>query len=139
MTAKVYKRSLFQRILGRPMTTGPADSGSWSYANGSLEIDLGRVPELAEPWGAVALEDERLPIPVLIFRDGDGVAHAVCNVCAHGGRRLDPVPGQDVLTCCSLGRSTYDLDGTLISGAAEENILPFTVIETGPTLLVTIK
>lgn len=139
MTEKVYKRSLFQRILGKPMTTGPAVSDSWSYDNGVLEIDLNRMPELAGPWGAVALEDDGLPVPVLVFRDGEGLAHAVCNVCAHGGRRLDPVPGRDELTCCSLGRSTYTLDGTLISGAAEENILPFAVVEAGSTLQVTIS
>lgn len=139
MSVKEYKRSVFQRILGRPQTGGPHDPGCWSYENGQLTIDLSRAPELGERWGAISIEDERVPTPVLVFRDGDDVIRAFCNVCAHGGRRLDPVPDKDVLTCCSLGRSTYDLDGKLISGAAEGNILPFEIARSGNRLIIALN
>ena len=43
------------------------------------------------------------------------------------GRKLDPVPGQDVLRCCSVGHSAFDYQGKVLGGSAKG---PLTVYPT---------
>lgn len=135
MATATYKRNFFQRLAGRPQTQPPADPDCWSYHDGRLFIDLTRARELAPAWGAVNIDDPQLPVPVLVFQDDEGVYRAFCNLCGHGGRRLDPVPGTDTLMCCSLGKSTYDYEGNVISGGSEKDIVAFDV-ETQPGRLI---
>ena len=66
------------------------------------------------------LEGKGLEQPVLIVRTEDDRYLAFSNRCTHGGRKLDPVPGEPVLRCCSIGHSTFDLEGNLLSGPAKE-------------------
>ena len=45
----------------------------------------------------------------------------------HGGRRLDPVPGSDLVQCCSVGKSTFDHGGRPIYGAAKAAVAVYNV------------
>jgi nitrite reductase/ring-hydroxylating ferredoxin subunit len=132
MAYQVSKRNIFQRMLGKPATGGPADAGCWQVEGSRLHIDLARAGELADPYGAISFVGEGLAHPVLVMRDGQGNYHAFENKCAHGGRRLDPVAGTDTVCCCSMGKAVYDYDGQVLAGSAEGPIKVFPVtIENG--------
>jgi nitrite reductase/ring-hydroxylating ferredoxin subunit len=139
MTVKPYKRNLLQRIQGKPQTEPPADRGCWSFSGQTLTIDLERAPELRPAFGAIEIDDPALPVPVLVVRDEAGTLRAFCNVCGHGGRKLDPVTGTETLCCCSLGKSVYDYSGKVVGGASEKNILPFDAVMEGGRLVITVE
>jgi len=121
------KRNVFQRLFGIPATGKPKDKNCWDYSDGLVSLDMDRVPELREAWGAIRLESEDMPRRILLVRGEGDTFYALDNCCKHGKRRLDPVSGENQVQCCSLGKSTYGLDGTLISGPAEEGIAAFKV------------
>ena len=126
MSVKPYKRNFIQRLFGKPQTGSPLNPDCWTFADGQLTIDLAKTPELTENGGGVRFEDARLPKRILVIRGDDGVIRAYLDECKHGGRRLDPVPGAGVICCCSVGKSTYDYEGKVLSGSATENatVLP---------------
>lgn len=83
------------------------------------------------------LEGKGMGVRALIVRGEDGAYRAFRNRCAHRGhRRLDPVPGAATLQCCSLGKSTYAMDGRRISGPAAGGITPFRCAQEGRRLIV---
>ena len=128
MTTKTLKRNIFQRIFGIPATKPPAEAGCWVYKGENLTIELNRVPELSETWGAIQLEDGDIPVNVLVFQDGEGNYRAFRNHCEHAGRKLDPVPGTETVQCCSIGKSAYDYDGKVLSGSSEKPITQYVVM-----------
>ena len=128
MTTKTLKRNIFQRIFGIPATKPPAEAGCWVYKGENLTIELNRVPELSETWGAIQLEDGDIPGNVLVFQDGEGNYRAFRNHCKHAGRKLDPVPGTETVQCCSRGKSAYDYDGKVLSGSSEKPITQYVVM-----------
>jgi nitrite reductase/ring-hydroxylating ferredoxin subunit len=136
MSHKTSKRNFFQRILGKPITGGPADDGCWQLDGAQLRIDLARAEELASPFGAISLEGETLAHPVLILRDGQDGYHAFENKCAHGGRKLDPVPGTETVCCCSVGKSIFDYEGRVLGGSAEGPLKIFPVTAENGSLIV---
>jgi nitrite reductase/ring-hydroxylating ferredoxin subunit len=139
MGVRFLKRGILQRILGIPATPKPADSGSWRFSGGTLTVDLDRTPELRAPGGAARFEGGTLPLRVLVIRDEEGAYRAFHNRCSHlGHRRLDPVPGQGTVQCCSVSKSTYDLEGNTIHGPAPEPIATFPVSVEGNLLKVRI-
>jgi nitrite reductase/ring-hydroxylating ferredoxin subunit len=133
------RRNLLQRIFGIAATGPPRDGSCWSHADGIVTIDLARAPELVEVGGAVTLERRDLPERVLVVRGNDGTYRAYRNRCEHGGRRLDPTAGGLALQCCSLGRSTYDVDGTPTSGPAKRPIQVYPVSVEGATLTISLR
>jgi nitrite reductase/ring-hydroxylating ferredoxin subunit len=114
---------LIKRLLGICNTQPPGDASCWKYVSGNLEIDLARAPELSGTGGAIRIEGARSPERVLVFRGDDGELHAFVNRCSHMGRRLDPLPGQGVVQCCSVGKATHDYDGEKKSGLARGAIV----------------
>ena len=130
---------LFKRILGICATRPPADPGCWTFANGKIEIVLARAAELAQPGGAIRLEGRSLPRRVLVFRGDDGSYHAFPNRCTHAGhRRLDVLPGQGKVRCCSIGQSEFDYAGRRLAGSATESIAPLAVEVDGERLIVSL-
>ena len=121
--------SFFSRIFGICQTQPPADSGAWQTTDRGLEVNLGRVPELSSPGGAVRLEGPGLKARILLLRGEDQALHAFVNKCTHGGRRLDPLIGQEQIQCCSVGKSVFDYQGRRISGSAKKDLTPLTVRE----------
>ncbi|MFO8101910.1 MAG: Rieske (2Fe-2S) protein [Dehalococcoidia bacterium] len=133
------KRNIFQRILGICATNPPADDGCWQYEGGEVAVDLARAAELGGENGAIRLEKKGLPYGVLVFKGNDGQYHALRNKCTHMGRRLDPVPGADQVQCCSLGGSSYDYQGNILSGFARKNVPAFPVNEAEGKLAITLQ
>ena len=137
MNKQGLKRGFINRILGIPATKTPQDSDCWSYNDDTVTVDLDRAPELSKPGGAMRLEGESLPERVLIFLGDDGEYRAVKNRCTHvGHRRLDPVPGQNCVQCCSVNGSIYEYDGTNLKGPAPHPVKTFEVTKDGNILSI---
>jgi nitrite reductase/ring-hydroxylating ferredoxin subunit len=136
MPDKVYRRNIFQRIFGICATNPPSDEGCWDFKDGKVIIDLDRTPELAGIGGAIRLEENGLPDQVLVFKGNDSQYHAFQNSCPHAKRRLDPIPGTNQVQCCSMGQSTFDYNGKLISGSAEGDVKTYPVTIEGNTLVI---
>jgi nitrite reductase/ring-hydroxylating ferredoxin subunit len=135
----IHRRNIFQRIFGICATKKPEDEGCWYYENGKVIVDLSRTPELSKPKGAVRLEKTKdLPLRMLVFKSEDGRYHAFHNQCAHAKRRLDPIPGEQQVQCCSIGKSTFDYEGKVVSGTAKGNVRTYSVILEDGTLEITI-
>lgn len=120
-------RILFQKIFGICATKPPKDKGCWKVSEKSVEVLLDRAKELSSPFGAIRLEGKNLPVRLLLVRGQDDNFYAFKNQCRHMGRRLDPVPGTRTVQCCSIGKSTYDYTGQVMSGSANKDILIFKV------------
>ena len=131
---------ILKRLLGICATRLPANSGCWTYADGKLEVILDKAPELSRKGGAVRLEGPSLPKRVLVVHGQDGAFHAFPNRCTHiGHRRIDPVPGEDKIRCCSVGKSTFEYSGKLISGSAKESLEPLALESDGSKLVISIS
>ncbi|MGD8395185.1 MAG: Rieske (2Fe-2S) protein [Candidatus Eiseniibacteriota bacterium] len=133
------RRNLLQRIFGIAATGPPRDRGCWSYGDGAVTVDLARAPELVAVGGAVRLEGHELPERLLVVRANDGTYRAYRNRCEHGGRRLDPTPDGLSLHCCSLGRSTYDVEGNPVSGPAKRPVTVYPARVDAATLVITLR
>lgn len=136
MAQDVLKRNIFQRLFGICATQKPADEGCWSFENGSVTVDLARAPELGRTDGAIRLEGKGLPVRLLVVRGVGDTWHAFQNRCAHAGRRLDPLPGTGRVQCCSVGKSTYDGDGHILSGSAKKGVATYPVTEEDGRLMI---
>ena len=106
-------------VKGIPETGLPQIPGAWDYTDGELILDLAELPELESLGGAVRIEGEALPDPVLVVLGEDGEYYAFKNACTHAGRMIDPMAGTMTLKCCSLSGSSFDYQGEVLSGPAE--------------------
>jgi len=132
----ILKRTILQRIFGICATQQPKDEGCWTVFGKRVEVDLARAPELSTPFGAIRLEGKKLPVRLLVVRgDGDSF-HTFQNQCQHMGRRLDPVPGTRTVQCCSIGKSTYDFTGQVMSGSAKMGIATFETTRNGERVII---
>ena len=129
MAVKGLKRNIFQRILGICVTKPPVDPTCWTHAGGSVTVELARAAELGPKGGAIRLEGKGLPRRVLVYRDDSGALRALENKCAHKGRRIDPVPGEGILQCCSVNAAAYEYSGKKIEGPGEGHVAPLELRE----------
>ena len=127
--------SFFKKLFGISVTK-PAQEGSWKLNDGTIEIDLDRAPELSSPNGALRLEGEGLDPRMLVIHGVDGQYHAYKNNCACSGWRIDPVPGEEKVQCCTLASSTYDYTGKRVSGPAKDDLQVFPVEAEGKKLTI---
>ncbi|MCJ7522739.1 MAG: Rieske 2Fe-2S domain-containing protein [Dehalococcoidia bacterium] len=96
--------------------TKPLSPGLWSLESGKVRVKVGQIHELSEKGGTVYLSGQGLSKPILIVRtEGEGYL-VFADRCTHFGRKLDPVPGEPLLRCCSINHSKYDYEGKKISG-----------------------
>jgi nitrite reductase/ring-hydroxylating ferredoxin subunit len=124
---RVLKRNIFQRLFGKCATQEPNDPTCWTYADGRLEVDLSKARELSSPGFAIRIESKNLPDRVLVVHGDDDKYHAFLNRCTHGSRRLDPVPGAGTVQCCSVGKTTFDYSGKVLSGSGKNDITTYPV------------
>ena len=136
---QLLKRNIFQRIFGICATKLPRNDTCWSYGDDKITIDLETASELAEKSGGLRLEGGNLPVRVMVVHGEDGQFHAVRNKCEHAGRRLDPVPGEHQVQCCSIGKSTYAYDGTITAGSPKGPLTVYPVERDGSKLIIKLK
>ncbi len=129
--------SIFKAMLGI-CETKPLSTNLWSLKGNKVKVKLSQVPEPLPKGDAVYLKGGGLPKPVLLLRTEDDRYLAFEDRCTHFGRKLDPVPGEAKLRCCSLFHSTYDLDGKNISGAAKNPLKCYTVEQSNGDLQITL-
>ncbi len=130
-----FLTGIFRAIMGK-CDTKELDPGLWSVENGVVRVKLGEATELSVKGGAVYLQGKGLDKPVLIVRTEDDRYLAFANKCTHAGRKIDHVPGESRLRCCSLSHSTYDYDGNVIKGAAKRPIAKYGTELSGTDLIV---
>jgi len=128
--------TFFDRLLGRPLTQPPTIEQAWSYSDGKLTLELAKLPEIESLGSAVRVEGDVLPEPVLVVLGDDGNFYSFLNACTHAGRMIDPVAGSMTLECCSISKSTYDYEGKVISGPAEETLRSFPLSTDGNQLVI---
>ncbi len=139
MADKSVKRNFFQRLFGIPATKKPKNPDCWNYSGGKLTVILNKAPELSNKGGAIQIEGGNLTERVLIIHGDGGQFHAFHNKCGHGGRRLDPVPGGLTVQCCSVGKSTYDYNGKVLSGSSKEPIKVYPVALEEGNLIIALE
>ena len=118
--------------------TKPLSSDLWSLEEDKVRVKLSQMPEPLPKGGAIYLAGQGLSTPILILRTEDDQYLAFANRCTHFGRKLDPVPGESRLRCCSVFHSTFDLDGKAISGPAKEPLTCHAVEQSDGDLIVTL-
>ena len=129
--------SVFKAVLGI-CETDPLDPALWSIEGGTVTVKVGEVTQLADKDSAVYLRGQGLSAPVLIVNTGDNRFLAFQNRCTHMRRKLDPVPGQDRLRCCSISHSTFDLEGNALSGLARNPLNRYETQLKDGNLLITL-
>ena len=100
---------------------------------------MSKAGELARKGGAIRLEGQNLPQRVLVFQGRDGAFHALQNKCTHGGRRLDPLPDQPQIECCSVGKSKFDYSGEKLAGPAKGPVDAYAVRQENGKLFISLK
>jgi nitrite reductase/ring-hydroxylating ferredoxin subunit len=103
-----------------------------------LKLDLESLPELENPGGAVRIEGDVLPNPILVFHGRDGQFYALKNACTHAGRMIDTAADGLKLEYCSLGSSTFDYQGNVLSGPATAPLRIYSIEDAGGILTITI-
>ena len=136
MKHKGIKRNLIQRVLGIPATELIEDASAWSYEGNTVVVDLDRVPRLKYPGGGVRIEGNDLPDRILVIHGNDDAYYAFRNRCGHGGRRLDPDPDDTTIQCCSVGKTTCDYTGRVLSGSAKTPTKAYRVVSDSGKLIV---
>ena len=116
--------------------TKPLSRKFWCLEGNKARVKLSRMPKPIPKGGGVYLQGEGLDKPVLLLRTEDDRYLAFANCCTHGGRKLDPVPGQSVVRCCSEGHSTFDYEGTRLGGPAKEPLTRYAVEESDSDLII---
>ena len=125
-----------KRLFGICETPLPVNADAWTVENGAVRIDLARMPELQPPGSGVRLEASGLDPRLLVFHGDDDQYYAVANRCTHMGRRIDTIAGSNTIQCCSVSRSTFTYDGSVVGGAAKKALKTYPVARDGDTLTV---
>ncbi len=128
--------SLLDRIQGNPLTELPQIEDAWILEGDTLTLDLSKLPELESLGGAVRVEGTPLAEPVLVVYGEDGNYYSFQNACTHAGRMLDPVAGTMTLQCCSISQSTFDYQGEVVSGPAENPLTSYPITVENDFLII---
>jgi nitrite reductase/ring-hydroxylating ferredoxin subunit len=124
----LINRKITDIMRGATQTELPMIDEAWTYTEGVLRLNLAKLPELGDLGGAVRIEGELLPVPILVILGEDGNYYTFKNACAHAGRMIDPVAGTMTLQCSSIvckDKSTYDYQGNVQSGLAERPLTSY--------------
>lgn len=116
----------FLKALAGICETRPLDPDVWDLDGDKVRVHVDRIPDLRTPGSAGYIKGKGLKRPVLIVKQEDGGYLCVANRCTHAWRKLDPVPGEKILRCCSVNHSRFDYQGKPVGGPAKK---PLTVYQ----------
>lgn len=101
-----------------------------------VRVAVAKVPELAKVGGSATVKHDALPETVLVARTDDKTYVAASTRCTHFGMPVSYVHEAKQFRCCSLGHSTYKLDGTIVSGPAKRPLKIYPTRLDGEILVV---
>lgn len=130
------KTNAMKRLFARSMTPEPRDEGCWTYENQTLTVWLDRAQELKPKGGALRLDDKALPDRILVVHGIDENYYVYANHCACGGFRIDPVPGEEKIRCCTLMKATYTYAGDALSDHVDKGLTVYPLMREGNCLRV---
>ncbi len=107
--------------------TKPLSQDQWSLEGDKVRVKLSQKPDIIVKGGGAYLKGPGLKQPILVVRTDDDKYLAFSDLCPHGHRKIDPMPGQRMLRCCSFNHSTFDYEGKSLSGPAKESLPHYTV------------
>ena len=118
--------------------TRPLSPDLWSVEGDKVRVKVGQTTELSSERGAVYLKKDRgLQKPILVVKAQGDQYLAFADRCTHlAHRKLDPVPGQPALRCCSIGHSTFDYEGKRSNGPAQDPLTRYEVEMADGDLLI---
>ncbi len=116
------KTNLLKRLFCIPITPLAPDPSCYAIQGSTITVWLEKAKGLDVPGGALRIEDERVSDRILVIRSQGGTFGAFRNRCGCSGFRVDPVPGEEKIRCCTLMQSTYDLAGKRLSGSAQKDL-----------------
>ena len=103
----------------------PEDAYEFEAGSNRLEIELGKVPQLAEAGGSVKIRDSALPEPLIVARATDGSYLVASIECPHRGVEVEYQPETGEFECASLGSSQFAADGSRLGGPAKDPLRAF--------------
>jgi nitrite reductase/ring-hydroxylating ferredoxin subunit len=120
--------------------TKPLSNSFWSVEGNKVRVKLNHMAEPLQKGKSVYLKGKGLAKPVLLLRTEDDIYLAFSNCCTHfGHRKLDPVPGEPKLRCCSVNHSTFDLQGKPIGGPAKRPLKCYAVERSDGDLVIALS
>jgi len=100
--------------------TPAINSGSYTFSQNILAIDLSKEPHLEKVGGAVKIKHDEIPDGIIIAHVDQGRFEIASLLCPHRGVEVNYKHSEKRFQCASLGSSKFELDGTFISGPADE-------------------
>ena len=101
------------------------DAYSFDAEANRIDVELGKVPQLAEPGGSVKIRASELPDPVIIARTTEETYVVASIKCPHRGVEVEYQAEEGRFECASLGSSQFALDGSLEGGQAKQPLRVF--------------
>jgi hypothetical protein len=107
--------------------TPPIPEGAYSFDAGAsrVEVDLDKVPQLANSGGSVKIRAPELPVPLIIARTAEETYVVAAIECPHRSVEVEYRPESGEFECASLGSSQFALDGSRMSGPAKKPLRIF--------------
>jgi cytochrome b6-f complex iron-sulfur subunit len=113
------------------MATRPVSS-----SGGLVRLPLSEYPDLAKPGGSAKVLPDGFQDPVYVLALEDGRFAALSPICTHRGCTVE-IEGARLV--CPCHGSTYDREGTVLRGPAEEALQRFPVERTGDAILIRVS
>ncbi len=126
----------FRALLGK-CDTKPLAPDLWKVEQDKVRVNLDKMSEMTKG-SATYLQGQGLQKPILVLRTQDGAYLAFTNRCSHANRKLDPVPGEPRLRCCSVMHSTFDYEGKVLSGPAKQALTRHEVSQESGELVINV-
>ncbi len=110
-------------LAGCGLSTAPEiDTDAYSLDEKTVTVMLEKVPQLSQAGGSAAIVNDRDHIHLIIVRTADDRFVVALNQCPHREKPLGFDRNGEHFVCAS-GKSKFRLDGSIVTGPAE-NPLP---------------
>ena len=107
-------------LAGCGFPTAPEmDASAYALGGNTATVMLERVPQLSRVGGAAAIANDSHRMHLIIARTAEDRFAVALNECPHREKPLG-YDHQEGLLVCASGKSKFRLDGSIVSGPAEQ-------------------